>query len=195
MRSPSSLPKRMAARQALGGYPHPVLKLGCERLDSRGRDGGPMHEHGQITHAAPNPTRRWQAVRRIAGPMCVERVLKVLRVIDGLTKRGPVKGVDSLRIDQGDGGFDLSTATGNSLAETVFGIILGACVAAALRLNDDRPTAGLLNENVRAATLLKDIADLFSPRRPTLPQAAQHLAQGDVQSVFMRGAGHDGNTV
>ena len=63
---------------------------------------------------------------------------------------------------------------------------------AAFSLNDDGPTTRFLNEDIGTTAAYEHLACLLTSRLPTSAQQAQHLAQSDVQCVFVRGTRHDG---
>ena len=182
----------MSTSEVLSRKPHAVLKLHGKRLDPRGRNGGPMHEHRQVAHAAAYPSLRRQAFGQTSGAACVERVFQPLRVTYRIAQHEAVERVDDGRVNQRDHRFYLATCTGDYAAQPCLGVILGARMIAAFSLNDDGPTARFLDEDVGATPSYEHVACLLASRLPTSAQHAQNLSQGDVQGMFVRGTRHDG---
>ena len=95
------------------------------------------------------------------------------------------------RVYKRNRGLDLSACVDHRAAKPGFGVVLGTRMTTAFSLYDDGPTARFLYEDVGTAAAFENLACLLASGIPTSAQQAQHLAQGDVQRVFVRGACHD----
>ena len=109
---------------------------------------------------------------RFGTPNCVSQFRAVERVQLG-------------RIDKGYGGFDGQACALDDTAKAFDGVLVSARVIAQLRLYDDRPSAGLLDQDIRPPAALEHVACPFGPHGPTAAEAVEDLSQSDVYGLLM----------
>ena len=89
------------------------------------------------------------------------------------------------RIDEGDGGLDRAARVVDYAAESSDGVLVSARVIAQFRLDDDRPSAGLLDQDIRPPAAFKHMACPFGPHGPTAAEAVEDLSKSDVDGLLM----------